>query len=200
MAADHPVSVQRRRPQSRSWHAAIQPQQLPRQHSLATGRGKTNGHQPEFAICVQPGAGQRRVPAGWRCRWPSRGPCKCAINSTNLMSLPGCRTIRLVRLVRRQRTVQRDFIQRSFPLDPQGNSYRGIRDQTSCDPTPTAWRTSPGTAPLYRPAYANAYFKQNNLLENDWSDLMDLIAVLNSANGYQRRQLCQGRPASGQRG
>ena len=34
-------------------------------------------------------------------------------------------------------------------------------------------------------AYTNAYFKQNNLLTNDWADLIDLIAVLNSANGYQ---------------
>ena len=34
------------------------------------------------------------------------------------------------------------------------------------------------------PAYTNAYFKQNNTRENDWSDLIDLIAVLNSTNGH----------------
>jgi len=32
--------------------------------------------------------------------------------------------------------------------------------------------------------YSYAYFKQNNLIENDWSDLIDLIAVLNSTNGH----------------
>ncbi len=32
--------------------------------------------------------------------------------------------------------------------------------------------------------YTNAYFKQNNIEQNDWSDLIDLLAVLNSANGY----------------
>ena len=28
-------------------------------------------------------------------------------------------------------------------------------------------------------AYTNAYFKQNHFLENDWSDLLSLIGVLN---------------------
>ena len=35
-------------------------------------------------------------------------------------------------------------------------------------------------------AYTNAYFKQNNFLENDWSDLIDLIAVLNSRTATNR--------------
>src|SRR5205085_3486283 len=35
------------------------------------------------------------------------------------------------------------------------------------------------------PVYANAYFKQNNFISNDFSDLLDLIAVLNVTNGYQ---------------
>jgi hypothetical protein len=29
----------------------------------------------------------------------------------------------------------KDFVERAFPLDPYGNSYRGIRDQTLCDPS-----------------------------------------------------------------
>jgi len=32
--------------------------------------------------------------------------------------------------------------------------------------------------------YTNAYFKQNNFLQNDWSDLINLIGVLNEIPGY----------------
>lgn len=77
-----------------------------------------------------------------------------------------------------------DFIQRSFPLDPDGNSYRGIRDQALCDATThgvadlswhgTNWNIT---------AYTNAYFKQNNFVADDWTDLQKLISVLNVTNG-----------------
>ncbi len=70
-----------------------------------------------------------------------------------------------------------DFVQRSWPLDSRGNSYRGIRDPAA-DITGVADLTWHG--PNYAvSAYTNVYFKQNNFLENDWSDLMALIAVLN---------------------
>src|SRR6185437_543219 len=76
-----------------------------------------------------------------------------------------------------------DFVKRSWPLDSHGNSYRGIRD-------PAAGVTSDADLVWHGPdytvaAYTNAYFKQNNFIENDWSDLIDLIAVLSSTNGYQ---------------
>lgn len=80
-----------------------------------------------------------------------------------------------------------DFITRAFALDPYGNSYRGIRDQTLCDSSRNSVADLSWHGADYAQApYTNAYFKQNGFLENDWSDLIDLIAVLNSQNGYQR--------------
>ncbi|HEY5913715.1 MAG TPA: lamin tail domain-containing protein [Verrucomicrobiae bacterium] len=79
-----------------------------------------------------------------------------------------------------------DFVQRTFALDPYGNSYRGIRDQTLCDPSRTGLADLRWLGANYAQAgYTNAYFKQNNFLQNDWSDLIDLLAVLNTVNGYQ---------------
>src|SRR5205814_1650360 len=74
-----------------------------------------------------------------------------------------------------------DFVKRSWPLDSQGNSYRGIRD-------PAAGISSAADLSWHGPDYAvdvytNAYFKQNNFIENDWSDLMALIGALNVTNG-----------------
>ncbi len=75
-----------------------------------------------------------------------------------------------------------DFVKRSWPLDPNGNSYRGIRDAAAgingvADLTwhGADWAVS---------AYTNAYYKQNNLIENDWSDLIRLLGVLNEIPGY----------------
>ncbi|PYJ85945.1 MAG: hypothetical protein DME22_07170 [Verrucomicrobia bacterium] len=74
-----------------------------------------------------------------------------------------------------------DFVKRSWPLDAHGNSYRGIRT-AAADINGVADLTWHG--PDYAvDAYTNAYFKQNNFIENDWSDLMTLIGVLNVTNG-----------------
>lgn len=78
-----------------------------------------------------------------------------------------------------------DFVKRSFPLDPRGNSYRGIRDAALCDSTfngvaDLAWH---GADPFVS-GYTNAYYKQNNFVRNDWSDLIGLIGVLNQIPGY----------------
>ncbi|PYK99745.1 MAG: hypothetical protein DME19_07605, partial [Verrucomicrobia bacterium] len=80
-----------------------------------------------------------------------------------------------------------DFIKRHFPLDDRGNSYRGIRQAVLCDPlfqnavADLSWNG----ANYAVAAYTNAYFKENNLIENNWADLIDLIAVLSGTNGYQ---------------
>lgn len=78
-----------------------------------------------------------------------------------------------------------DFIKRSFPADTGGNSYRGVRDGVICDATfngvaDLKWH---GADPFVT-AYTNAYYKQNNYVLNDWSDLIQLIGVLNQVPGY----------------
>lgn len=75
-----------------------------------------------------------------------------------------------------------DFVQRTWPLDPAGNSYRGIRDPMTGvnSDADLVWH---GDDPN-DPDYAEAYFKENNFLENDWSDLIELIGVLNEVPGY----------------
>lgn len=78
-----------------------------------------------------------------------------------------------------------DFIKRSFPADPGGNSYRGVRDGVICDASfngvaDLAWH---GAEPFIA-AYTNAYYKQNNFIQKDWSDLIHLIGVLNQIPGY----------------
>ena len=102
------------------------------------------------------------------------------VNSTNLMASSG----NSFGSYAANEQYDSSFIERAFPTEPGGNSYKGNRDQQTCfGPWPDAnfvW---------YGPDYAqynytNAYFKQNNLLEDDWSDLIDLIAVLNSQNGH----------------
>jgi len=77
-------------------------------------------------------------------------------------------------------------VQRAFALDPDGNSYRGIRQAALCDPL---YSNNVANFSWHGPDYAqeiytNSYFKQNNFIQNDWSDLMDLISVLNTTNGY----------------
>src|SRR5438309_10631257 len=74
-----------------------------------------------------------------------------------------------------------DFVKRSWPLDAHGNSYRGIRT-AAADINGVADLTWHGSDYAVD-AYTNAYFKQNNFIENDWSDLMALIGVLNVTNG-----------------
>ncbi|MDB6110280.1 MAG: hypothetical protein JWR69_2030, partial [Pedosphaera sp.] len=107
------------------------------------------------------------------------------VNSTNLMSLPGLPDNNSFGSYAANEQYNNDFIARSFALDPQGNSYRGIRDSALCDASLNGvadliWSgTNHAVA-----AYTNAYFKQNNSLQNDWSDLIDLVGVLNSTNGH----------------
>ncbi len=74
------------------------------------------------------------------------------------------------------------FVKKAFTLDPNGNSYRGIRnvDSHTTGVADFGWN---GANPMIA-AYTNAYFKQNNEVQNDWSDLISLIGVLNVIPGY----------------
>jgi hypothetical protein len=63
----------------------------------------------------------------------------------------------------------KDYVKRAFPLDPDGNSYRGIRQAALGDPqyaNNVADLTWHG-ANFAQEIYTNSYFKQNNTLQND---------------------------------
>lgn len=112
---------------------------------------------------------------------PDSRAVQVRVNSTNLMSLSLPDNNSFGSYAANEQ-YNNDFIKRAFPLDPDGNSYRGIRDQVLCVPSlggvaDLRWR---GTDWL---SYTNAYFKQNNFVANDWSDLIELIGVLNVTNG-----------------
>jgi hypothetical protein len=113
---------------------------------------------------------------------PQSRPVQLRVNGTNLMKvLPGTSFGSYAA----NEQYNSDFVERSCALDPRGNSYRGIRSATSCDPSLSSVADLTWHGADYAIAtYTNAYFKQNNLLENDWTDLIDLLAVLNSENGY----------------
>jgi hypothetical protein len=104
------------------------------------------------------------------------------VNSTNLMATVGGNSFGSYAA---NEQYNNDLVQRQFPLDGGGNSYRGIRQAAICDPlyqntvADLSWQ-----GPNYAVAvYTNAYFKQNHFPENDWSDLIALIGVLNLTNG-----------------
>ncbi len=114
---------------------------------------------------------------------PDSRAVQVRVNSTNLMSLP-LNDINSFGSYAANEQYNGDFIQRTFPLDPNGNSYRGIRDQVLCDPSVNSvadlkWHGANWAIPVY----TNAYFKQNNFVANDWSDLIRLLSVLNVTNG-----------------
>ena len=66
------------------------------------------------------------------------------------------------------------LLDRQIPDDPDGNLYRGIRDFVPGAKADLSWQ---GT--LWN-SYTNAYFKQNNEAQNDFSDLIHLVDVLNN--------------------
>src|SRR6266850_696882 len=107
------------------------------------------------------------------------------VNSTNIMSLPGLPDNNSFGSYAANEQYNDDFVKRSFSLDDTGNSYRGIRDQFLCDRPLNSVADLTWHGSNYAIAvYTNGYFKQNNFVQNDWSDLIDLLAVLNSTNGY----------------
>lgn len=102
------------------------------------------------------------------------------VNGTNQMSLP-LPDVNSFGAYAANEQYNNDFIKRSFPLDSSGNSYRGIRDQAAgiSGVADFSWH---GTN-WFVSAYTNAYYKQNHLIESDYTDLLQLISVLNVTNG-----------------
>lgn len=114
---------------------------------------------------------------------PDSRAVQVRVNSTNLMSLV-LPDINSFGSYAANEQYNGDFIKRSFPLDSHGNSYRGIRDAVLCDATHNGVADLLWHGPDFAVAgYTNAYFKENNLALNDWSDLIGLIGVLNVTNG-----------------
>ena len=77
-----------------------------------------------------------------------------------------------------------DLASRQYPLDSDGNLYRGKRfiyswDMGSAD---LLWRGDQWQS------YTNAYTKENNSMENDWSDLIGLLDVLNNSSDEEYTQ------------
>jgi hypothetical protein len=114
---------------------------------------------------------------------PDSRAVQVRVNGTNLMSLP-LPDINSFGSYAANEQYNNDFIKRTFPLDPGGNSYRGIRDEVLCIASlhgvaDLTWHGADWQVPVY----TNAYYKQNNFIENDWSDLIKLLSVLNVTNG-----------------
>src|SRR4029434_10152763 len=65
------------------------------------------------------------------------------------------------------------YATRHFPLDPNGNVYRAIRD---LPPPDFNYR---GEDPN---SYRNTYFKQSNLSEDDGTDLIDMLRTVGINN------------------
>ncbi len=103
------------------------------------------------------------------------------VNSTNQMALPLSGANSFGSYTANEQ-YNNDFIKRTFPLDPRGNSYRCIRDPQAgvSSDADLSWHG----ANYAQGVYTNAYFKENNLVPNDWSDLIRLMGVLNEIPGY----------------
>jgi CotH protein/lamin tail-like protein len=74
--------------------------------------------------------------------------------------------------------VDDQLVKRQFPLDSEGNLYRGVRDLIPGIDSDAglAWHGASYTA------YTNAYVKENNKVVNDWSDFIQLINVLTNTD------------------
>lgn len=112
---------------------------------------------------------------------PDSQPSQVRVNSTNLMKTI---TTTSFGFYAANEQYNNDFVKRSFALDPDGNSYRGIRGPTQEGTSPEANLEWHGTNFFIPDAYTNAYFKQNNFLQNDYADLIQLMGVLNLQPGY----------------
>src|SRR5262249_48475498 len=66
-----------------------------------------------------------------------------------------------------------DFTAKHFPLDPNGNVYRAIRDIA---PPDFNYRGE------FANQYRNTYFKQSNVSEDDWTDLIGMLRVMGINN------------------
>ena len=67
-----------------------------------------------------------------------------------------------------------DFAQKHFPADPNGNLYTCFRTDSNVQAELLYEGANPNT-------YRNRYFKANNEADDDWSDLIHMLDVLNNA-------------------
>ncbi len=95
-------------------------------------------------------------------------PAQLRINGTNLASSGSPMYGVYVRL----EAFNDDFAQKHFPDDPNGNLYTCFRDAGE------AQLLYQGTNPN---TYRNSYFKANHEAQDDWSDLIHMLDVLNNA-------------------
>jgi len=101
------------------------------------------------------------------------------VNSTNLMELVSNNSYGYYAA---NEQYNDDFVKHAWPNDPDGNLYRGIRQPTMSSPNLPADLDWHGTN-FFIGSYTNLYFKQNNFIQNDYSDLIKLLGVLNVTNG-----------------
>lgn len=112
---------------------------------------------------------------------PDSRPVQLRVNGTNLMVSANGNSYGSYAA---NEQYNNDFVKRSWPLDPEGNSYRTSRQPVMSGPSPEADLTWHGADFFASGSYTNAYFKQNNILESDYSDLIRLIGVLSLEPGY----------------
>jgi hypothetical protein len=99
---------------------------------------------------------------------PVATPAQLRINGANLASTGGS----MYGVYARLDAFDSGFAKQQFSSDPDGNLYAGFRDAGEAD-----FRYF-GTNPN---AYRPSYFKNSNAAEDDWSDLIHMIDVLNNA-------------------
>jgi hypothetical protein len=72
-----------------------------------------------------------------------------------------------------------DWAERHFPFDRGGNLYMAVRD---INPSEFDYRTRAAFPSLYGPesarSYTNTWFKETNVSENEWNDLIGMLSVM----------------------
>ena len=68
-----------------------------------------------------------------------------------------------------------DWAENHFPQDGEGNVYKVVRDIL-------IRRTSIIAAPTPTP-YQNTYFKESNVSEDDWTDLINMLSIMGENSG-----------------
>ena len=75
--------------------------------------------------------------------------------------------------------IDADWADRHFPNDSGGNVYRAIRD---LQPSEFDYRTIEAYPNLFGPedknSYTNTWFKETNVSEDDWTDLIGMLRVI----------------------
>jgi hypothetical protein len=97
-------------------------------------------------------------------------PVQLRINGANLASTGSP----MYGVYARLEAFNNDFADKHFPDDPAGNLYTCFRTDSNVQAELLYEGTNPNT-------YRNRYFKANNETQDDWSDLIHMLDVLNNA-------------------